>query len=350
MKVHLNKQIDTSYDIHFCHAISDVVKNISHLNFGPRYFIINGEHVNKLYGEDFLAALEKSGLNVVKIEIPSGEENKAFDVVEGIVESVLSYPIDRHAVLIALGGGVTGDMTGMAAALILRGIPYIQVPTTLLAQVDASVGGKTGVNSQFGKNLIGTFYQPKAVFICPEYFQTLDDRNWRTGLAEVVKYAVCFDKALFECLETHAKQIMDRDRDVLSYIVEQSIGIKKKIVEEDEKETGVRRLLNFGHTLGHAIEAVHEYEQYTHGEAISIGMVYACKLSEHHTGLRKEQSARVIKLLRTFELPTEIPGELEAYTEFMLKDKKREGDSINWILLNEIGKAEVQALPFGAII
>ena len=178
----------------------------------------------------------------------------------------------------------------------------------------------------------------------------MDDRNWHTGLSEVVKYAVCFDKELFEFLEAHADRILDRDRDIMSYIVEQSIRIKKHIVEEDEKELGVRKLLNFGHTLGHAMESFHEYELYTHGEAVAIGMIYASKLSQKHGGLTQHQVSRITKLIKNLKLPTELPDNIEKYHEFIKKDKKAVGDKVNWILLEDIGKAVSKKLALDELI
>lgn len=344
MKINLAKFIDSSYDVHFCETIDDIVRDIAQLSIGTRYFIVTGENVNKLYGEDFLEMCEAKKLDTVKIVIPTGEENKDFEVAEGLLESVLSYPVDRNAVLIALGGGITGDVAGFAASLLMRGIHCIQVPTTLLAQVDASIGGKTGVNSQFGKNLIGTFHQPSAVFICPAFFKTLDARNWSTGLAEVVKYAVCFDELLFEFLERNTDKIMERNGDIMTYVVEKSIKIKAAIVEQDEKEHGIRRLLNFGHTLGHAVEAYHEYERYNHGEAVSIGMVYAGDLSIQYTNFSLNEYKRLVALLEKCGLPTQVPDSVKDYVAFIGKDKKGDGDVINWVLLEQIGKAALHKI------
>lgn len=345
MRIDLNQTTDYSYQIHYLDSISQVCQRIIEETNATSFAVVMGENVYALYGEQCMASIRKAETPAECIVIPSGEEYKTLETAKQLLYEVQKHEMDRKSVLISFGGGVTGDITGFAASIAYRGIQYIQVPTTLLACVDASVGGKTGVNSPYGKNLIGTFHQPLGVYICPEFFNTLDDLEWRSGLAEVVKYAVCFDASFFTYLEQNTDNILHKKPACVREIIMKSVAHKKRIVEEDEKEQGVRMLLNFGHTLGHAIEKKHKFSGYTHGEAISIGMVYAMSLSEEHTGLDHSATERLIALLHTFGLPTSAQLPVSDYLEQVTYDKKKQGDVLNWILLEDIGKAVMQKLP-----
>jgi 3-dehydroquinate synthase len=250
----------------------------------------------------------------------------------------LAMGADRTSALIALGGGVVGDITGFMASVYMRGIPYIQVPTTLLAQVDSSIGGKTGIDLSTGKNILGTFYQPRGVFIDLAFLKTLKPRELKNGLAEVVKYGVIDDPELFSTLEARAKDIKSGNMDLLEEIVTRSCRIKKGVVEIDEQEKGVRRILNFGHTIGHAIETESEYT-IPHGDAVSMGMAAATAISERMHYLTAEDRERIIALIRAIGLPDRIPKDLKHDGIFarIKGDKKKAGDVLNFVLLKKIG-------------
>jgi 3-dehydroquinate synthase len=281
------------------------------------------------------------GLKVDIIDFPAGEASKDIKTSLRIVDQLMEMGADRTSALVALGGGVVGDITGFVASIYMRGIPYVQVPTTLLAQVDSSIGGKTGIDLSTGKNLIGTFYQPKGVFIDLAFLKTLEPQELKNGLAEVVKYGIIDDLELFSILETKAKDIANQDADLLEDIVTRSCRIKKGVVEIDEQEKGLRRILNFGHTIGHAIETESGYT-IPHGDAVSMGMVAASILSERMHYLAAGERERIIALIRAIKLPDRIPANLslEGICTHMKGDKKKAGDALNLVLLKKIG------LPF----
>jgi 3-dehydroquinate synthase len=249
---------------------------------------------------------------------------------------------DRKSVLVALGGGVIGDLVGFVAATYQRGIPFIQMPTTLLSQVDSSVGGKTAVNHPKGKNMIGAFYQPRLVVVDLETLRTLPSNEYRAGLAEIVKYGVISDASLFEFLETHCKEILSLDHECLSHIIETSCAIKAAVVEKDERESHYRMILNFGHTLGHAIESLTGYSSFIHGEAVAMGMVRAAKLSHSMGKCSEEVPMRLEALLKKLGLPVEMPKlESSAVIESLYHDKKTMDHKIKFILVKEIGSIEI---------
>ena len=282
--------------------------------------------------------LKKMGLNVDLIEFPAGEASKNISTVLGIVEKMLKIGADRNSMLLAMGGGVVGDITGLIASLYMRSLPYIQIPTTLMAQVDSSIGGKTAVDLPEGKNLLGTFYQPRSVFIDLKFLETLSDGEFNNGLVEVIKYGIIEDAEFFNFLEVHIDQIRKRDNNVLERIVEISCKIKKGIVEIDEKEKGLRRILNFGHTIGHAIEAASGYTV-SHGEAVALGMVAAVRISERLYDLPAEDRSRVERLIGASGLPGYIPQTIvtEEILSRLKMDKKKDGATIHFILLKKIG-------------
>ncbi|MBE9546732.1 MAG: 3-dehydroquinate synthase, partial [Proteobacteria bacterium] len=270
IKVNLEKKISASYDIHIGENILDRVGLIiTKDNCAARYVVITDSNVSALHGEGFLSILRGMGLKVDMIEFPAGEASKNIDTMLDIVKVLISLGVDRRSALIALGGGVVGDMAGFVASTYMRGLPYYQIPTTLLAQVDSSIGGKTAIDLPEGKNLLGAFYQPKGVFIDLSFLKTLPSREFRNGMAEIVKYGIIDDVELFSLLESKVKAIEDRNATLLSVIIEKSCRIKKGVIEIDEKETGLRRILNFGHTIGHAVEAESDYSV-SHGDAVSI--------------------------------------------------------------------------------
>ncbi len=248
-------------------------------------------------GKSFLASLKDVGLNVDLIEFPAGEASKNINTCLDIAEKLLERGADRETCLIALGGGVVGDMVGFIASVFMRSIPYIQIPTTLVAQVDSSIGGKTAVDLPCGKNLLGTFYQPGAVFADLSFLDTLPEKEFNNGLAEIIKYGVIEDEKMFRALEDNMEAVKQKDAVLLLKLVENCCRIKKSIVEIDEKEQGLRRILNFGHTLGHALEALSKYK-ITHGEGVALGMIAAARISEKMGYLESEETKRIEGLIR----------------------------------------------------
>jgi len=284
-----------------------------------------------------------SNYNTKSIIIPDGESYKTLDTMDSILTSMLEHRFNRDSCLIALGGGVVGDITGFAAACYQRGIKYIQVPTTLLAQVDSSVGGKTAVNHELGKNMIGAFHQPIGVVADTNLLSTLPDRELSSGLAEIIKHGVIRDSDFFSWLELNMDKLVSRDPESLVKAIERSCIIKAEIVAEDEMESGIRALLNLGHTFGHAIETGLNYKEWLHGEAVSVGMSMAADLSCRLGWLDKEKSSRINSLLNKAGLPIELPASLKAANlrELMSVDKKVKAGKLFLILLKDIGHAVV---------
>ena len=304
--------------------------------------IITNTTVAPLYLAPLQRALESRGVAVVPITLPDGEAHKNWETLNRIFDALLEHRCERGTTLIALGGGVIGDLAGFAAAAFLRGVPYIQVPTTLLAQVDSSVGGKTAINHPLGKNMIGAFYQPRAVIADTDTLASLPPRELAAGLAEVVKYGLIHDPLLFEWLEKNMARLLKREAEPLAHAIERSCAIKAEIVALDEREDSVRALLNLGHTFGHAIETGMGYGAWLHGEAVAAGMVLAARLS-HRLGLiAAPDVARVSSLLAGAGLPIAAPEfGLDRYLELMGHDKKVEGGRIRFVLLKRIGEAFV---------
>jgi len=281
-----------------------------------------------------------------KLVIPDGEENKSADVLEQIINGLIELEADRKTMLIGIGGGMTTDLTGYASSIYMRGMPVGFVPTTLLAQVDASIGGKNGINHGKHKNLLGTIRQPEFILFDYSLPLTMPDDEWHNGFAEIIKYACIMDATLFTFLEENREKAMQRDVAILEYLVERSVELKTKVVLEDEFENGSRRWLNFGHTLGHAVEKL---ENIAHGKAVAIGMVAAAKISEKLKGLPVEQTNRLIRLINDYQLPVTLASNKEEVYNIFKLDKKREGDVIHFVLLEEIGKALTQAVPISEL-
>jgi 3-dehydroquinate synthase len=302
--------------------------------------VITNTTVGPLYLESFCEPLRRSGVDIVPVLLPDGEQYKTAETLGKIYDALLENRCERGTTLIALGGGVIGDMTGYAAATFLRGVPFIQVPTTLLAQVDSSVGGKTGINHPLGKNMIGAFWQPKLVLADTETLNTLPDRELSAGLAEVIKYGLIRDPEFFVWLEQNMSQLLARDPGVLAYAIRRSCENKAAVVAADERESGERALLNLGHTFGHAIEAGMGYGVWLHGEAVSAGTMLAADLSHRLGWLSGADVARIAALHQDANLPT-VPPRLgtDAYLDLMGLDKKVENGRIRLILLQAIGKA-----------
>jgi 3-dehydroquinate synthase len=315
------------------------------VGLGSRVAIITNPTVNAIYGGIVRSSLEEAGFAVTVIEIPDGEEYKNAATLSGVYDALIEAGLDRKSCIVALGGGVVGDLAGFAAATYLRGIPFVQVPTTLLAQVDSSVGGKTAIDHPRGKNLIGSFYQPRLVLIDVETLSTLPDREYRAGLAEVIKYGVAIDRPFFEYLEDHAEDIIAKDQDCLETVIRRCCEIKAHVVEIDEKESGLRAVLNYGHTLGHAFETVAGYRQLVHGEAVALGMVLAARISAGIGHCSEADVARVTGLITRFGLETLPPrAERARLLEAIMTDKKSRNGTISFICNHGIGSFAVEQL------
>lgn len=309
---------------------------------GEKIAVVTDSNVNPLYGERVKESLLNQGFNVKIIEIPAGEQSKCREQLFYLYDEMLDFKMTRSDLIVALGGGVVGDLTGYAAASLLRGIPFVQIPTTLLAQVDSSVGGKVAIDLPQGKNLVGAFYQPKMVIIDPECLRTLTHRVLSDGMAEVIKYGAIRDEELFKLLENikNTEELFAKIGD----IVYTCCNIKRQVVEEDEFDTGGRMILNFGHTFGHAIEKQFNFETYTHGEAVGIGMVMACRWGEKEGVSPDGTVERMKKILENYNLPTTVDMDADSLKEAMAVDKKGEGKKINLILLDRIGKVCIRKI------
>ncbi len=313
----------------------------------PRVALVTNDTLHPLYGVTFTDALRGQGIEVLPICLPDGEQFKDWPALNQIFESLLLHACDRKTTLIALGGGVIGDITGFAAATYQRGVPFIQIPTTLLAQVDSSVGGKTAINHARGKNMIGAFYQPQLVLADTDTLATLPDRQYRSGLAEVLKYGVGLDAEFFDWLEVNIDALNRRDQSALAYAIKRSCEIKAQVVAADERETakeGGRALLNLGHTFGHAIETALGYGVWLHGEAVACGMVLAAQLSHQLGALDQHSLTRAVALITAAGLPTNMPNiATDVMLEHMGRDKKNDGGTVRLILLERIGASVVDA-------
>jgi 3-dehydroquinate synthase len=317
---------------------------------GGSVAIVTNTTVEPLYGDLLRRALAPLGKKVTTVVLPDGEVYKNWETLNLIFDALLTERADRKVTLIALGGGVVGDMTGFAAASYMRGVPFIQVPTTLLAQVDSSVGGKTGINHPLGKNMIGAFYQPQAVIADIAAFQTLPERELAAGIAEVIKTGAIADAGFFDWIEENIAALNDCNAETLAHAVKRSCEIKASVVAADEREGGLRAILNFGHTFGHAIEAGLGYGEWLHGEAVGCGMVMAADLS-HRLGLLDADSAlRVRRLVKAAGLPVTAPDlGAERWIELMEVDKKAEGGAIKFILLERFGRTQITGAPDEAV-
>ena len=319
----------TGYEIFIGEDILSGVKNF----VDGKALLVTQENILKICGEKFPYEVAL---------IPDGETSKSLSEAEKIYTRAIEIGLDRKSVVIALGGGVVGDLAGFVAATFMRGINLIQIPTTLLAQVDSSVGGKTAVNHALGKNLIGAFYQPQAVFIDLETLKTLPEREIKSGLGEVVKYGIISDGKFFAYLEDNAEKILQRDLKTLAHVVKRSCEIKAAVVSADEKESGLRRILNFGHTMAHAIEEETAYKKYRHGEAVAIGMLAAAKISCELGKTSAENVRRLENLLQRFGMKTTCAGlDADKLYNVTFRDKKTVGGVVNWVLMKNFGDVEI---------
>ncbi|SFV59110.1 3-dehydroquinate synthase [hydrothermal vent metagenome] len=326
--IELKKTIDNSYDI--------VIDTLPKLQFDSKVAIVTNTKVAGLHLKYLLEHIEAKELYIITLQ--DGEEYKNQQSIDYILEALFNHRFNRSSLLIAFGGGVIGDMTGYAASIYQRGIDFIQIPTTLLSQVDASVGGKTGINNKYGKNLIGAFYQPKAVYIDAHFLSTLPKREFSAGVAEIVKMAVTFNKEFFEFLETHDL----KDEQNLKLAIKYSVETKASVVSKDEKERGLRAALNYGHTFGHVIEMETGYKRYLHGESVAIGIVMANKLAQRLGMLSSEEAKRIEELLKRYDLPTSYKiKDVESFYEAFFLDKKSSDAKIKFILPNGIGDVKI---------
>jgi 3-dehydroquinate synthase len=310
-----------------------------------RAAIITNPTVRALYGDAVSRSLAASGCDLSLIEIPDGEEYKNAGTLNSVYDGLIGAGLDRSSFIVALGGGVVGDLAGFAAATYLRGIPFVQVPTTLLAQVDSSVGGKTAIDHPRGKNLIGAFYQPRLVLIDVDTLRTLPVREFRAGLAEVVKYGVILDASLFEYLEQHAGAIMAMEREPLLTLIHRCCELKARVVEQDEKESGLRAVLNYGHTLGHAFETSAGYRELVHGEAVAMGMARAARISTLLGTCSEADAERITTLLTRFGLSVHPPKtDMPQLLDALVTDKKSRAGALRFICNRGIGDHSLVAL------
>jgi 3-dehydroquinate synthase len=331
-----------SYDIKISPGlIGKLGAECARLKLGSRCAIITDTNVGREYAKPAYNSLLRAGFEPSLVIVPAGETAKSLKTVQSCYDRLASHRLERKSFIVALGGGVVGDLAGFVAATYLRGISFVQVPTTLLAHVDSSVGGKVGVNLKAGKNLVGAFYQPKLVLCDLDALATLPAREFRAGLAEVIKYGIIYDASLFARLERDLPKLLRREPAVLGEIIARCCEIKARVVGQDETESGLRAILNFGHTIGHGLEAISSYGKYLHGEAISIGQIAAAKLSHELSGFPEKQTHRIADLFKRAGLPTQVKLSARQRPKLfaaMKLDKKVSDGEIKFVLAKRIGK------------
>jgi len=327
--IELKKEINNSYQVH--------IGALEQIDIDSKVAIITNPKVSGLHLQYLLSKLSAKELYIITVE--DGENYKTLSTIEKILNNLFEHKLNRSSVLVALGGGVIGDMTGFAASIYQRGIDFIQIPTTLLSQVDASVGGKTGVNNAYGKNLIGAFHQPRTVYIDPHFLSTLASREYAAGIAEIVKMAVCFDKEFFEWLENADLH----DSEQIKIAIGKSVKTKAKVVSQDEKEKGLRAALNYGHTFGHVIESETKYTRYLHGESVAIGMMMATELASRLGLMKTDEEMRIKKLLLKYGLPVSYEiSDVDAFYQAFFLDKKSLDANIMFIIPEHIGNVQLR--------
>lgn len=316
-----------------------------------RVFVVTQAPVRKHWGGVLRKSFSKAGRKVEIIQMPDGERSKTLSQLEKLASKLVSRGADRRSVILALGGGVVGDVAGFLASVFMRGIPVVQIPTTLLAQVDSAIGGKTGVNLKSGKNLLGTFYQPLAVLADPDLLATLPEREYRSGLFEAMKYGVIRNPAIFELMDSNRDAFVRRDGALLETLITECIRVKAEVVSADERESGERRILNFGHTIGHALEAETDYKQFLHGEAVGWGMIAATLIGAEMQVTDSLTAQRIIGLVRAYAPLPRVEVNSEGIAKRLLSDKKTVGGVPHFVLPTEIGKVEVvNTVPERAVI
>ncbi len=334
-----------SYDIIIqTGSLSCVGEWMARFPIAPRTLVIMDENTAELFGAPVLESMKAAGFDPVSAVMTPGEASKSLSVADRLYEEAIRAGLDRGSAVVALGGGVVGDLAGFVAATFQRGVPFLQIPTTLLSQVDSSVGGKVAVNHTLGKNMIGAFYQPRGVLIDPQTLVSLPQREFASGMAEVIKYGLIFDEALLTELTIDSPAILNRTPTRMERIIARCCHLKAQVVERDEQDVGERMLLNFGHTAGHAIEAAGGFKLYTHGEGVALGMLVAIRLSELTGSIPQGSVDSVRSLLKDYGLPVQASNlnktELLAY---MMTDKKREAGKLRWIVLDKAGQAAVRS-------
>ncbi|QYG82999.1 3-dehydroquinate synthase [Citrobacter koseri] len=335
---------ERSYPITIAAGLFNEPASFLPLKSGDQVMLVTNETLAPLYLDKIRSVLEQAGVNVDSVILPDGEKYKSLTVLDTVFTALLQKPHGRDTMLVALGGGVIGDLTGFAAASYQRGVRFIQVPTTLLSQVDSSVGGKTAVNHPLGKNMIGAFYQPASVVVDLDCLKTLPARELASGLAEVIKYGIILDGEFFTWLEDNLDALLRLEGSAMAYCIRRCCELKAEVVAADERETGLRALLNLGHTFGHAIEAEMGYGNWLHGEAVAAGMVMAARTSERLGQFSAADTQRIITLLQRAGLPVHGPREMsaQAYLPHMLRDKKVLAGEMRLVLPLAIGKSEVR--------
>jgi 3-dehydroquinate synthase len=329
---------ERSYPIYITTEYSGIAKCIASSRLSGKIVLITDSNVDKFQAEDCINAIKAGGYNVQKYVIPAGEKNKNLDTVKDIYQYLMREKLDRSSTLIALGGGVVGDITGFVAATFLRGINFIQVPTTSLAQADSSVGGKVGVDFEGSKNIIGAFYQPKFVYINVNTLKTLPQREFISGFGEIIKHGIIRDADLFEYIDYNTKKIFSFDEDILQFITKTNCSIKGSVVEQDEKESDLRAILNFGHTIGHAIESVYDFKL-LHGECVSLGIVAVFRMAQYLDMVGVEIVNKVISTLSKVGLPVKLEDiEVDRVYEQMFFDKKIKNNKLTFVLPRRIGE------------
>ena len=340
------KQRAVSYDIiigtELLSKTGDYLKKIK--NLGKKVFLVTNDKVHSLYGNLVEESLKKAGYKVKTATVIDGEEAKSMQNAMKLYNAMFDVSIDRSCAVVALGGGVVGDLAGFVAATYMRGVPFIQLPTTLLAQVDSSVGGKVAVNHPMGKNIIGAFYQPKLVLTDVGVLSSLDKREILCGVAEVIKSAIIRDKTFFNWLLENSEKVLALNPEALQHVVKTSCKIKADVVEADETEKGLRAILNFGHTIAHALEAITKYGYYKHGEAVAIGMVVEANIAYMLGMIDKNEAEQIELIIKKFGLPTQMKKDIDTkeLLNLMYKDKKVLDDTLTFALINRIGNAVIK--------
>ncbi|MCR4434291.1 MAG: 3-dehydroquinate synthase [Clostridiales bacterium] len=335
LNIHLGER---SYPIYITTDFDSIYKNMDYAGINGKIVVITDSKVDKCQGDEFLSGLKQYGGPIYKYVIEAGEKSKTLDTVKAIYKFLIENKTERNSTLVALGGGVVGDIAGFAAATFYRGLNFVQVPTTLLAQADSSVGGKVGVDFEGNKNVIGAFYQPRFVYINVNTLRTLPERELKSGLAEVIKHGIIMDEEFFDYIDDNMEKIFNFNEDVLQYLAKVNCTIKGTVVEQDEKESGLRAILNFGHTFGHAIESAFNFE-YLHGECVALGIAAAFKTAQYLNITNPRETERVTRVLQKAGLPVKMKKmDINRIYEQMYSDKKVKKDTLLFVLPKKVGE------------
>jgi 3-dehydroquinate synthase len=337
------KTASRSYEVAIARGlIGQVSQALESLPLEPtRVFVVTSKPIRRHWGKALEKSLKRLKLNYRIIEMPDGERAKRLEELERLAEQLIKYGADRHSLIFALGGGVVGDVGGFVASIFMRGIPVVQVPTTLVAQVDSAIGGKTGVNLRSGKNLLGTFHQPVAVLVDPDVLATLPEREYRSGLFEAMKYGVIRNPEIFETMEQRRDDLLKRDPEMLEWLIAECVRVKADVVSSDERESGERRILNFGHTIGHALEAETGYKHLLHGEAVGWGMLAAASIGWQAGTTEKQTSSRIRALVNAYGPLPKVTVRPKRILKRLLSDKKTIGGVPHFVLAKTIGEVEI---------